>query len=187
MLYFIGIGLAVFLGSLLGHFIYMYFEFKAMDSNGGAVLSDKELLERGDSLIYPFEYEQIQPVSYDLRLDEDALEKTVIAPHEFMLVSTIETIAMPDTLMGIVAGKSSIARLGLSVECAGIVDAGFCGQITLELYNQSDEEIDLTQFKGICQIIFFELVSPAETPYNGHYQNQLGATESYLKNEIKSR
>ena len=142
-------------------------------------LQDTEIRKRG--MIEPFNEDQLQSGSYDLKLGET--EHSRIMPKEFMLASTVEKVKIPADVMGIVKGKSSIARLGLQVECAGICDPGFEGTITLELFNQSDKPIELNKIKCIAQIIFDEMKGVPEKVYGergNHYQGQDSITYSYL-------
>ncbi|MGA1473390.1 MAG: dCTP deaminase, partial [Burkholderiaceae bacterium] len=66
------------------------------------------------------------------------------------------------------------------VQNAGFVDAGFCGQITLELANQTQYPITLDIGMRICQVVFAWQEKASENPYDGKYQRQLGATGSRL-------
>ena len=144
------------------------------------ILPDYEIRRR--KLIEPFEEEQLQAGTYDLRLEK--AEHHTIKPLESMLATTVEKVKIPPDLMGEVKGKSSIARLGLQVECAGICDPGFEGTITLELFNQSSREIDLTKIKYIAQIRFEEMKGIPEKLYgekNNHYQGQEGITKSWME------
>lgn len=147
------------------------------------ILHDAEIRKR-KGMITPFNEEQLQPGTYDLRLG--GAEHTRILPKEKLLATTVEKVKIPPDIMGEVKGKSSIARLGLQVECAGICDPGFEGTITLELFNQSDEPIDLTQFKTIAQIKFSQMTGIPEKLYGqrgNHYQGQDGITKSYMEQE----
>lgn len=144
---------------------------------------------------------QIQPASVDLRLGEvnkKALTRDHhgcllwdIEPGEFVLASTLEVVGIGPALAGRVEGKSTMGRKGLQVHCAGFVDPGFEGEITLELKSllqPPDEEhwphdrvIRLAQGQLICQISFIHLTGPAERPYGhpdlrSHYQGQRGPT-----------
>ena len=84
-------------------------------------------------------------------------------------------------------GKSSIARLGIDVhKTAGWIDAGFKGNITLEIKNDSDKPFILEYMMPIGQVIFFTLTSPVERPYghnelNNHYQDSKGTIYSRYK------
>ena len=57
-------------------------------------------------------------------------------PGQFVLAQTLERVKIPDSLMGMVEGRSSFARLGIAVHLtAPKIDPGFEGTITLELAN----------------------------------------------------
>lgn len=105
-------------------------------------------------------------------------------PQDFWLASTVEKIHIPRDLVAQVNGKSSHARKGLVVhQTAGFIDPGFKGTVTLELSNASRNPILLKAGMPICQLVFFQLSSPAERPYGSeglgsHYQDQVGPTQS---------
>ena len=152
-------------------------------------------------LIYPFFYDQMQPCSYDLRLASDLKTirgKTInlndgdytLKPNEFILGSTFECIHIPNNISAFVDGKSSLGRLGISVHItAGFIDAGFEGNVTLEIKNNSDNQFKLSKNMLIGQIIFFELKDECMRPYgsdglNNHYQNSEGTILSkYVAND----
>ncbi len=157
--------------------------------------------------IEPYDEDSINPNSYDLHLgnnfqiskqngginpyDQRTVEKAFyektcselwIQPGEFVLGRTEEKISLPADIVGSVEGKSSLARLGLSIhQTGGWIDAGFSGTITLELHNCSLNQILLSAGMPIAQIVFFQTM-PAELPYgdrqNSKYQNQESATLS---------
>jgi dCTP deaminase len=108
----------------------------------------------------------------------------VLRNTDFWLASTAETVRIPDDMVAVVNGKSSLGRLGLVVhQTAGFIDPGFRGQITLELTNVSRKPIKLVAGMPICQLVFMKLDSPAERPYGtpglgSHYQGQRGPTPS---------
>ena len=104
----------------------------------------------------------------------------VIPPSGFCLAGTRERIKMPSNMAGIVTGRSSFGRLGLSVETAGFVDAGFDGHITLEIVNHSRNRWMLTDGDVVAQLIVFEMTAAALNDYSktGRYNGQRGATES---------
>ena len=161
------------------------------------MLSDKNILElQGEmELIYPFHYNQLQPCSYDLRLSNEL--KTVrgksidlmygdyvLKPNEFILGSTFEKVKIPSTVSAFFDGKSGLGRKGIGTHItAGFIDAGFEGNVTLEIKNNSDKQFKLSKNMLIGQIIFFELKSECMRPYgsdglNNHYQNSVGTVLS---------
>lgn len=157
--------------------------------------------------IEPYDESSVNPNSYDLHLgdnfqlskqngginpyDQRTVEKAFyektsselwIQPGEFILGRTEEKITLPADIVGSVEGKSSLARLGLSIhQTGGWIDAGFSGTITLELHNCSPNMVLLSAGMPIAQIVFFNTL-PAEKPYgeriSSKYQNQESATLS---------
>lgn len=117
-----------------------------------------------------------EPVEYDYVTGKGYL----IRPGEFVLATTQETIRVPDHMAAHVHGRSSIGRMGLQVQNAGFIDAGFSGQITLELHNQSPNSIMLVAGTRICQVSFILLQEQCSSPYRGKYQGQIGATGSRI-------
>lgn len=100
-------------------------------------------------------------------------------PGDFVLLSSIQTITLGNQHAAMVMGKSTMARKGLLIEAAGLVDAGFTGQLTFEVKNLGPNPILLHAGMKIAQIVFFELKSKARRPYSkerNHYQGQTGPT-----------
>lgn len=170
------------------------------------ILSDsaiKGLLEEGTMSIEPFEEDQIQCSSVDLRLGREfaiysgrepidvrrgagsltrieAEEFIEILPKEFLLATTVEYIRLPGNITAFVEGRSSLGRLGLFIENAGWVDAGFEGQITLELYNANSVPIRLYPGMRICQLVLARLEGVPTRLYSGKYKGQRGVTPSKI-------
>lgn len=105
---------------------------------------------------------------------------TVMSPGDFLLASTAEEIEIPTNYAAMVAGRSSVGRIGIQVQNAGFVDAGFKGQITLELQNQSHKSVRIHKGMRICQLVFIQMTSHCQNPYEGKYQFQKGATFSRI-------
>ena len=168
------------------------------------VLSDKTIKDTVTHwypLVEPLDEKNLGPASVDLTLAddfvdengmrtrlEDGLNAFNILPGEFWLMSTKERINVPSNMVAVVKGKSSLARMGLMVECAGFVDPGFSGQITLEVKNLNKERIiSLKPGMKICQIVFMKMDSIANNPYGEvtghHYSGQQGATRSWMEEQ----
>ncbi|MGM0411271.1 MAG: dCTP deaminase [Bacillota bacterium] len=176
------------------------------------ILSDKsirELREKEELVIEPFDEIQLQPASVDLRLGNSFLkinenlteimtlndkleyislekDEIVIPPHSFLLATTREHIELPDDLTAFVEGRSSIGRMGLFIQNAGWVDPGFAGQITLELYNANRLPIKLIAGRRICQLVFARMDNRADTPYDGKYMYQKNAVGSRVYKDIEN-
>jgi dCTP deaminase len=102
-------------------------------------------------------------------------ESFVIHPGEFVLGSTLERVALPHDLVARLEGKSSLGRLGLLIHStAGFVDAGFEGNLTLELSNVANLPITIYHGMPIGQISFTQMTTPVDRPYGtpGHRREQ---------------
>lgn len=122
--------------------------------------------------------------------DEHGVPETfTLRPGEFVLALTHETIEIPPDLIGFVEGRSTYARMGLTMhQTAPWIQPGWRGQITLEIRNAGPLCISLTPLiDRPCQLSFFQLSTPldADDTYGaqdgGRYQNQtavLPATET---------
>lgn len=177
----------------------------------------REALAEGRIGVDPLQDGAIQPSSVDIRLHHafrvfanhryraidpkasqpdltDLVEVTddepfVLHPGEFVLGATLERVTLPDDVVARLEGKSSLARLGLVIHStAGFIDAGFSGEVTLELSNVATLPILLYPGMRIAQLAFFPLDRPAERPYGSpelgsKYQGQSGPTPSqYVRN-----
>ena len=80
---------------------------------------------------------------------------------------TEENIKIPDNLVGILDGRSSLARLGLYVHIsASRIDPGWNGKIALEFYNCGKVPLGLRPGMDICAISFELISSFVDTTYN---------------------
>jgi dCTP deaminase len=113
---------------------------------------------------------------YDITLDH----RLVLHAHTFTLVSAAERFDMPNTVIGVVHDKSSLARKGLAVQNT-VIEPGWMGYLTLELTNHSSTLISLNEGDAIAQVLFHFLDEPAEKPYDGKYQNQKRGPQQSLK------
>lgn len=185
-----------------------------------SLYSDRDiaaLLERGQLpnepfgmhiRIEPYANAQLQPSSYDVRLDNEfkifdnsratAIDPKVeqpmrrvtidhgpfvLHPGEFVLGSTIERVTLGDRVAARLEGKSSMGRLGLLTHAtAGFIDPGFDGHVTLELANVANLPLLLWPKMKIGQLCFFDMSSRSRAPYGlgrgSHYQHQRGPTPS---------
>ena len=128
-----------------------------------------------------------QCVMLGMEMDYDREEvqeggTALIMPHEFMLATTMEEFTLPPDCAAFVQGRSSIGRVGLMVQNAGLVDPGFSGHITLELKNDTCNPIWLPEGYPVAQLVFF-CCSLVEHPYNGKYNGQTEATGSRMQRD----
>jgi dCTP deaminase len=114
-------------------------------------------------------------VGYDNMEYKDMKGDLVIRPGQFVLARTEEILSIPIDHIGWIEGRSSIGRLGLFVQNAGFVDAGFCGSITLELYNSSEVDMVVPVGYRIAQLVIAE-AKGVTYAYSGKYQGQIKPT-----------
>jgi len=166
------------------------------------VLSDggiKEAVESGDLTIKPFNQEQLQPASYDIRLGGDILfydydsvkslkegDTYRFQPGKRYLCESQEYFHIPRDMVAHLTGRSSIGRKFLIVHAtAGLLDPDWEGTITLEVVNLSDKAVDLRIGQRIGQVVFHPLDKPCEVSYaekeDAKYQGQTGPTKSRLE------
>ncbi|MFC5996919.1 dCTP deaminase [Pseudonocardia hispaniensis] len=175
------------------------------------MLADRDiraLLDSGRLVIDPLKPDRIQPASVDLTLGDqyrsfdrslfrrvrlsaipddltelhDGSDGIVLEPGRFLLATTAETVTLPDDVCGILHGRSTLGRLGLTVHVtAGLIDPGFAGHITLEVVNVGDLHLELWPGDVIGQLTLHPMSSPCQRPYGSaglgsHYQHQRGPT-----------
>lgn len=142
-------------------------------------------LRLGDEFAwFPYSHNEVCIKKRNVEMQKQRMDRYVLGPNCFCLATTIEKVTLGSKVVGRIEGKSSLGRLGLMTHVtAGFIDPGFSGNVTLELYNVSPNNILLTPGAFICQIAFSECISESNTPYgsrglNSLYQNQVGVQES---------
>ena len=96
-----------------------------------------------------------------------------LRPGQFVLAYTRERVELPRNLAARVEGKSSLARLGLSIhQSAPTIHASFAGNIRLEIANVGPFVCRLTPGIRVCQLIIEELKNPASETLKSRFQNQ---------------
>lgn len=112
-------------------------------------------------------------------------EAFFLHPGELALAVTLESVTLPDNLVGWLDGRSSLARLGLMVHVtAHRIDPGWQGCIVLEFYNSGKLPLALRPGMIIGALSFELLSGSADRPYNrrhdAKYQDQQGAVASRI-------
>ena len=168
------------------------------------LLSDRQITVYVNTgkLIEPFYPKQLNPYGYDLILDTHflvpvpdyrrhsiidpmAIENTrfeetvgphcIIPPNSFVLGTSIEYIRMPSILTGMCVGRSTYARCGIITNVTPL-EAGWEGQVTIEISNTAPLPAKVYAHKGIIQVLFFEGNVRPRHSYTGKYQGQTEIT-----------
>lgn len=107
-------------------------------------------------------------------LHEDEFGSYFILPaHSYGLGVALEYTAIPNNVTGILFNKSTMVRCGVILPTT-IIEAGWCGHITIEFSNSSAADCRIYANEGIAQLLFFE-GEECEVHYEtrkGKYQNQ---------------
>jgi dCTP deaminase len=144
-------------------------EFKRFSLKDGDTLSRQTLINK--SYTEPF----------DLKADD----KLIINPGEIILTTTLEEVHFSNDFAGFITGRSSMARLGLMVQCCqDFINPGNRQAIALQLVNLSPYPIELEMYSAICQLIVFRLCTSATHGYtdnpNSKYANETGPIPSRI-------
>jgi len=115
-------------------------------------------------------------------------EPFIMQPGDFALASTVESLELPDDLLGRLEGRSSIARLGITVHStAAVFEPGWIGTATMELSNLGRMAVALYPGMRICAFSFEQVSSAVSVPYrqklNNKYAGQQTPRASQLSDE----
>lgn len=148
------------------------------------ILTKEDILfyiDEGIIEIKNFKKENLGPVSYDLTISDEVrfIRKSEIQEYtevkmrepktfgeiqklptwfygeDVIVFKTEEYIKVPNYITGIVHARSSLTKLPVLFNIAGLVDPGFEGTITGVMYNLSGVCLYLEKMR-ICQIVFHE-------------------------------
>ncbi|CAN5554110.1 dCTP deaminase [soil metagenome] len=138
------------------------------------------------SFIDPRHPQSIGEAMRTIEIGED--EPFIMQPGDFALASTVEILELPDDLLGRLEGRSSIARLGITVHStAAVFEPGWIGAATMELSNLGRMAVALYPGMRICAFSFETVSSPVMTPYrkklNAKYLGQMSPKASLLSEE----
>jgi len=101
------------------------------------------------------------------RLDVPFHRKFLLHPGSLALVPTLEWVAIPPNLQGVVTARSTWAREGLSIATATIVNPGYRGAVTLELANLGHVPIKLYPGLRIAQLALYRIGESVAEKFRG--------------------
>lgn len=136
--------------------------------------------------IHPTDEKEIADYTREKEIGQD--DELILHPGDFILGTTKEYVEVPTDLVGTVEGRSSLGRLAIIVHAtAGFCDAGYRGEITLELSNLGVAPVALTPGMRVAQLVMTELTSECSRPYGtergSKYQGQRGPKASRLEQD----
>ena len=129
---------------------------------------------------------KILPEYEETKIGEDS--PYCLKPSEFILGHTLELVTVGHGIGFLIEGRSTLARLGLTVvQTAMLVYPGHRERaVTLELVNHSANPILLYPGMKIARVVIMKLDTPCENPYDddGKYASQKGVGVPVFKNEF---
>lgn len=179
------------------------------------ILSDRDILDainKGEIIIDPFLKENLGPCSIDLTLSDeflifggdnlidpknlDSMQRNtkivktgnkpfIIRPKQFVLASIRERIKISTKYAATLEGRSSVARLGIVVHAAGLVNPG-TGEVKpkpliLEIFCQNTTPVMLYPGMRIVQILFHKLTSPSSISYDRREKSTFHLDNRWIK------
>lgn len=171
------------------------------------ILSGLEIKNRlgKDIVIEPYNPDQLNPNSYNLKLHNELLIYTdpvldMKKPAKYEIVTIPETgyrlepgklylgrtheFTATQNLVPMLEGRSSVGRLGMFIHVtAGFGDVGFAGFWTLEIL--CVQPIIIYPFVEICQIYYHSVEGKSESYTSGKYQNNKGIQPSLLYRDFE--
>lgn len=140
--------------------------------------------------------EQLCPTGIDLRVGPDYLrvgpqEDIIdarnhpnavlrIEPGTFYKIHTVESISLPETIVGTVEARTTLELSGVGIRTGSKVEPGFEGVLQFGIYNYTDKTVSIRLKYPIVQLSFEKLEEPPENAYSNEdkYQGQESVTTS---------
>ena len=159
------------------------------------ILADEQIrsvIKSGEIEITPFDPDQIEPASIDLRVgDYGATTKSkqkvdiknkgflLLEPGGFGVVECLEVIKFGAQYAGRIGLRSKYARKGIIATTGPQIDPGYHGRLVLGLTNLTPRSVSISHGSDILTLEIHKLSQPAANPYSGPYQGrlELGAEE----------
>lgn len=128
----------------------------------------------------------VMPDYTEIKITDD--KPYPLQPGEFILGHTYQTVTVGQSLGFFIEGRSTLARLGLTiVQTAMMVYPGHRDRtVTLELANHGVNTILLYPKMKIARVAVFELRTPSSEQYDdtGKYRNQTLVGKPIFENEM---
>ena len=135
------------------------------------ILVDKDIIERHQEIFSKYYNKtNVKPISYDIHIkeiitDNGNQEEYDLQPQQAVMVRCAEEISVPTDLLIRVENKNSLIRKGITV-VSPVYNPGHKTPIYIRVENISPEVFRLTKDLSIAQLIFEQLSSVPDVPYN---------------------
>jgi dCTP deaminase len=99
-------------------------------------------------------------------------DKFVLYPDQVVVTTSLEYLSVPPYIYADVLSRSSYTRLGIHLST--MIQPGFKGCVPLELFNHSNNAIELVVGSRICQIRFFQIADTADYIEDENFRKYYG-------------
>nr|AIA12999.1 deoxycytidine triphosphate deaminase [uncultured bacterium] len=97
-----------------------------------------------------------------------------LLPGEHILVSSLESVKIPDDLMAVMYPRSSTNRKGISVDLTGIIDSGYEGQLVIPVRNNTQSQtVRLYPGERFCQVVLERLDQSVDARKSRYHQRDI--------------
>lgn len=114
-------------------------------------------------------------------------ESIALKPGGMVLGRVAERVEIPVGCAAAIEGRSSFARMGLSVHATGsFINPGWSGRMPLTLVNHGSVELRIPVHTAVCQMMVIPLASPPDKPYPdrmGKYQDDDGGPSYWWRDK----
>lgn len=139
-----------------------------------------QLTEKGREAVNIDHFAKTRPQYFDT-IELEKGQYFDLLPGEHILVSTLESIKVPNDLMAVLYPRSSVNRKGLSVDLTGIIDSGYEGQLAVPVRNNTKAQtVRLYPGERFCQVVFDRLDEEVEIVESRYHKKDI--IEGFIRN-----
>ena len=152
------------------------------------ILTDHDIEEtckKQEIVIDPFESNQVQGATYDLRVGKQGATTSskkivnieedgylLLKPGDFAIIVVLEKLRLSPQYVGRFGLRSKYARKGIIATTGPQIDPGYDGRLILGLTNLTPKAVSLPYKDDLVSVEFHRLEKPSTKPYSGPYQNK---------------
>jgi len=152
------------------------------------ILTDHDIEEtckKQEIVIDPFESNQVQGATYDLRVGKQGATTSskkivnieedgylLLKPGDFAIIVVLEKLRLSPQYVGRFGLRSKYARKGVIATTGPQIDPGYDGRLILGLTNLTPKAVSLPYKDDLVSVEFHRLEKPSTKPYSGPYQKK---------------
>ena len=144
-----------------------------------------EAVSKGDIFIEPFDENQVQAATYDLKVGAQGATASakklinihddgylLLKPGDFAIITVLEELHLSPQYVGRFGIRSKYARKGIIATTGPQIDPGYEGRLIIGLTNPTPNSVTLPYKDDFLSVEFHKLEEPSTKPYSGPYQGK---------------